>query len=214
MMRWIVVVHGIVGGLTLVAIAAALLTPKQRGAHSWAGRLALGGLVLAILLAIPPIIARTNLLLAGVGWLVLCHAAVAGWAVVARPRRSLRGLERGAVFAGFAGFAALTVLGVILTAGGAALGPAAIGLSIPGYALGVALLRHDGRRSWLALHIHGAAGATIAGVTAFAAVTVPRLVPWLPAWALWLAPSVILTPAFVLAGRRHARRRTSVAPRR
>ena len=202
MPAWIeslIVVHGEVGVLVLLAGVAALLLPK-RGAHRWAGRVTLVGMVLAIGLSLPAIVERRNVFLVGMGLIVLGHGAVAWWAAARRPSQPPAGAGRAAVVLLGLIYLLFAAWGALVAAMGSGMGVVVVVMGGIGLLLVRRVWTHRG--SWVGLHVHGAAGAFISAVTAFSAATGPRLLPEVPAVALWLLPSAALTPLFVWMGRR------------
>ncbi|MCB9681610.1 MAG: hypothetical protein H6733_09085 [Alphaproteobacteria bacterium] len=197
---WILV-HAVVGVTTLVAGLATLAAPKRAGFHPMLGRATLVGLVAAIGLALPVMVARSNAFLVGIGLIVLGHAWVAWRFAALRPTQALAGRDRAAVLSLGVAYAAFAARGVAWGLDGLPMGWVCVGLSAIGATLVRSVLRYDGSSGWRGLHVQGAAGAFIASVTAFSAATGPSLWPTLPEWLLWVLPTVVLTPVFLLAGR-------------
>ena len=192
--------HGAVGLVALTLGLLALAAPKRPGAHPWLGRGYLLAVLAAIAVAAPVIVARDNLFLVGMGLLVVAHGATAWAAARFRPNGPVGPLARTAAFGAGAGFLAFGAWGGLALARGHGMGGVVVGMAAIGLVLVRRILRHQG--DWRALHVHGAAGALISAVTAFAAAAGPRLLPGLPEPVLWLAPTALLTPLFIRLGRR------------
>lgn len=199
-------IHDVFGALSILAGIIALVVAKRAPAHPWAGRSFMTLMVVAIAIAAPVIIAGRNVFLFGVGLLVVYHVVVA-WrlARLKPPLRLPTDLDRwmhplfGLAFVMFAGY------GIWVTSRGSMMGLVAVCLA----AISLAAVRHFFRfmnldefedKAWIGEHIRGVAAAFIASLTAFTAAAGPRLAPGVPAPLLWLGPTIVFTPLFVLFG--------------
>jgi hypothetical protein len=63
---------------------------------------------------------------------------------------------------------------------------------------------HD-KKAYLRKHLQRLGGGFIASATAFLVVNLRDLPDWLPAWGLWLLPTVLISPLIVYYSRREAR---------
>lgn len=202
--------HGVVGVAALVGGFGALAAPKGGLAHRRLGLVFAAGMALAIVLAVPVLVATQNIFLTGMGafagymtwtgWRVARHkAAAGGW------------LEQTVSLAMMAGGIAFAAFGLRALLGGLVLGlvPLAMGLGAGAFARQHwRWYRADRatRGPWVAVHLGAIGGGLIAGLTAFGAAAVTNYVPAVPEWILWLAPAAVLSPLLVRAGRAYAAR--------
>jgi len=187
----------IAGGFTaLVAAATALATPKGERWHVCSGRAFALGMLVVFLTALPMTFIRPNLFLFLVA-VFSFYLVLTGW---------LRARNRGAPAP--ADWIAATAMAVTSIA----MGGRAIVLIRAGDSMGLVLLTFGGiggafaisdlhalrghrpeGRARIAAHLTRMLAGTIAALTAFAVVNV-RLEP---AFVVWLAPTVVLTPLIV-----------------
>lgn len=204
----LILVHASLGGLALGAGFTALLSAKGGRLHRLAGRAFAGGMLLSLLLSIPAIAERGNILLGLVGpftaWMVL-----RGWRVFAVQKRGETPLDRllaqvprvagvGLVGLGaWASFRQGTPLGM---------GGVAIGLGLASLLLGRGPSRPVDRSEAVRAHIAAMVGAMIAAVTALAAVNLSD--SGLPLLVIWLGPTAIGVPVIIAFSRRFAAQRS------
>lgn len=199
--------HGFVGVLAVVIGIVTLSLPKRAGGHSSAGRAFLVAMALAIAVSAPVVFARHNLFLMGIGLIVVYHAIVAWRLARLQPPLHLPGrIDRmthpgfGILFLVFTGYGAWIVI--------SGFGMGLVVVVIGGISLGSVWHFHRfmnqecfNEGEWISEHIRGMAATFIASLTAFGAAASPRLAPSIPPPVLWLAPTLSLTPLFVLFGR-------------
>jgi hypothetical protein len=196
-----VLLHACAGSVVLASAALALGSTKGGRTHRGAGRVFAVAMLVAVALAAPAIVARSNVLLATLGPFSAWMAA-AGWR--AGRQRPYGPVDASLVAAGAVSVACLLGLGLWSLASGVGLWP--VPLVLGGF--GVLLVRGEARRlkapddrkTRLQAHVGLMVGATIAATTAFAAVNLPGL--GVPPLVIWLGPTVV----GVLAIRRFSRR--------
>lgn len=204
-------IHAVFGVLAIVMGIVALLQPKRGGGHPIAGRVFMLCMAIALVLAAPVIVVGNNLFLMGITLLVAYHSIVAfRLARLQPPRRLPTALDR-AIHPCFGiAFIVFAIYGGLALRSGNPMGIVVIVLS------GISLLSVFSFRrfmnqdtfepgAWVGEHVRGVAAAFIAALTAFSAITGPRLAPAIPALILWLGPTVLFTPMFVYLGRRYER---------
>lgn len=195
-------VHGALGGVALVSAGVAMATTKGSVNHRRAGKVFGVAMISAVALALPAIVARTNLLLATLGpfsaWL-----AAAGW----RSGRSapIDGVDR--AITAWGGLSVVAMLGLSVWAfrSGHGLAPVPLVLGLLGSRLvWTEWQRIQGppeRNARLRAHVGMMVGATIAATTAFGAVNLPAL--GVPPLIVWLGPTALGIPVIVYFSRRY-----------
>ncbi|XAL99513.1 hypothetical protein OT109_18285 [Phycisphaeraceae bacterium D3-23] len=206
-------IHAVFGIVAIVMGIVALLLPKRGGAHPKAGRVFMVSMAVALALSTPVVVVGNNLFLLGITLLVVYHAAVAyRLARLQPPRRLPTPLDRaihplfGVVFLVYAGY------GVLALRSGNSMGVVVLvfaGISLLSVASFHRFMKRDTFEpgAWVGQHVRGVAAAFIAALTAFTAITGPRLAPAIPAVVLWLGPTALFTPLFVYLGRKYDKRR-------
>ncbi len=200
----LILVHAGIGGLALGAGFAALLSAKGGRVHRLAGRGFAGSMLLSMLLSIPAIAERGNLLLALVGpftaWMVL-----RGWRVFAVQKGGEGPLDRLlALVPWIAGLGLLALGAWVSVRQGSPLGfgGVAIGLGAVSLLLGRGPSRPADRSAAVRAHIAAMVGALIAAVTAVVSVNLSD--SGLPLLALWLGPTALGVPVIIAFSRRFA----------
>src|SRR5262245_44924735 len=185
----------IAGGTTaLLSAAVALTTAKGDRAHVYSGRAFVIAMSVVFLTAVPMTLIRPNLLLLLVA-VFSFYLALSGW-LRARNRSGVPvPLEWMAAIAMVVAAVAMGIQGIELVRGGDHMGIVLLAFGGIGAALAASdlwLLRAQAYRGTtrIAWHLARMLGATIAALTAFAVVNI-RVEP---AFAVWLTPTVILTP--------------------
>ena len=196
-----VLLHAFAGSVVLATMALALGSAKGGRSHRRAGRVFAGTMLVAVALAAPAIVTRSNVLLATLGPFSAWMAA-AGWR--AGRQRPYGPVDAWLVAAGAVSVVCMLGLGLWSLASGVGLWPVPLVLGV----FGVLLVRGeaqrlkapDDRKARLRAHVGLMIGASIAATTAFAAVNLPGL--GVPPLLIWLGPTVV----GVLAIRRFSRR--------
>lgn len=206
-------IHAVFGVVAIGAGIAALWLPKRGGGHPRAGRVFMACMAVALVLSTPVVVVGNNLFLLGITLLVVYHAAVAyRLARLQPPRRMPTTLDRaihplfGIIFLVYAGY------GVLALRAGNGMGVVVLvfaGISLLSVFSFHRFMRQESFEpgAWVGQHVRGVAAAFIAALTAFTAITGPRLAPAIPAILLWLGPTAVFTPLFVHLGMKHDRRR-------
>lgn len=196
-----VLLHGGLGALALLAGCVAALAPKKRGLHVWAGRVFASVMLLSLAAISVPIVARANVFMLGLGT-VAGFALVEGWRGLWRYRGQLPSgptwVDRlaaaltGVVALGLGAFGAVglvrtgdplyAVCGVF----------AVLALVLVRGAVGRWREGEVSRDRWLAVHIGHTAGALGAAVTAAAIVNLEGVFGSLQ-WVLWVGPTLVST---------------------
>ncbi len=204
-----ILVHAVLGVGAFVAGLLALASTGKLRRHRKVGRVFMVAMGTAVVLAIPAIVARQNLFLTGIGLLVLYHGGVAWRLARLKPPRRMPGrLDRVVHPAAGLGFLAYGAYGVLLLVSGRSMGWVPIvfaGISLVSVMRFHRFSRQGSyeRHEWVGMHVGGVAAAFIAAFTAFCVATVPRLMPGIiPNMVLWLGPTAVFTPMFIVLGRR------------
>jgi len=201
-------IHGVFGVLTLLTGLVALSIRKDKR-HGKLGRLFTAGMLVAITIAAPVILAYGNVFLVGIGTFS-AYLVTMGWILARERNRAGRGpasvlatamIAVGATYAGW---------GAVALSRGSELALVAVVLGVVAVAVAS---RHRGwllsppaeRKPWVLVHLGAMGGGLIAAVTAFTTATVARLLPDAPQGLFWLGPTVLLTPWVVLASQRYHR---------
>ncbi len=197
MYRLLLWVHITGGTIALIAAAGAMATAKGDRWHVYSGRAFTLGMLVVFLTAVPMTFLRPNLFLFLIA-LFSFYLALTGW-LRARNRSGTPAPADWIVATVMALTAiAMGVRGLTLVAAGDSMGIVllAFGGIGGGFAVGD-LMALRGRRYRgsvrIAAHLTRMLAGTIAAVTAFTVVNI-RLDP---AFLLWLAPTVVLTPVIV-----------------
>jgi hypothetical protein len=195
-----VMVHGGLGTLALLAGLGAALAPKRRGWHVLSGRVFAVTLLVSLLAIAGPILLRRNVFMMGLG-AVAWFAIIEGWRALRRYRGTLQAAPdivdyavvavTGAMAVGLAIFGLWVLVRTANPLAAVCLGFAALA----GVLLWASIRRWRAevtRRQWLAVHIGHMSGALGAAVTAAAVV---NLEGWFGSWqwVLWVGPTVVST---------------------
>jgi hypothetical protein len=195
----LLILHIAGGSVALVAIPVALGAAKTRGAHTFAGMAFVVGMGLAMLSAFPLAWLVGSPFLAGVG-IFSSFLVVSGWRWLRRPGFGTsvawgRGLAWGMLLAamplvgvGVSQFVAGDPLGIVLVVF------AAIGGALAVEDLLALRTARVGKSRRTVLNLGRMLGAAIATVTAVLVVNVSLE----PAWLVWLAPTLVGTPAIAV----------------
>lgn len=200
----LVLAHAAIGGHALGAGLFALFARKGGRAHVVAGWIFVVGMLLALLLAVPAIVERRNLLLGLVGpftaWMVLRGFRV--FRVLARGEGPLDRLLSWVPKLAGVGLLALGIAVAVREQSPLSFGGVAIGLGFLSLLLGRGPGRPPDRAAALRAHIAVMVGALIAAVTALLSVNLSDA--GLPVLLLWLGPSALGVPLIVGFSRRYA----------
>ena len=201
----LLVVHIIAGFTALIAALVATLTKTFDVEHRWhvySGIAFVWSMVGVFLTAIPLSIIRPNTFLFLIAILSF-YFALAGWRYATHRRGSPRRLDW--VSAGVMGLAAgiMVVFGIFLLSRGNTNGITMIVLGSVGAALSIADLRtlqQGGAKGTerIARHLTMMLSGTIATITAFFVTTLTVQ----PAFIVWLAPTVVITPMIIAWNRK------------
>lgn len=190
-------IHIAAGVTALVAAAGALATSKGGRWHVYAGRAFALAMLVVFLTALPMTFLRPNLFLFLVA-VFSFYLALTGWCR-ARNRGSTSGRAE-------------WIAAIIMTVAALGMGIRGIMLIVAGDSMGIVLLAFGGGGGFFAIsdlyafrtgqyhgtlriatHLTRMLAGTIAAVTAFVTVNVHVE----PAFVVWLAPTVVLTPVIV-----------------
>ena len=200
----LLIVHILAGFAALTAAAVATLTKALDSAHRWhvySGTVFFWGMVVIFLTALPLALIRPNTFLLLIAILSF-YFALAGWRYATHRRGSPRPLDW--VSAGVIALAAgiMIMFGVFLLSRRNTNGITMIILGGIGAALSIADLRtlqQGGAKGpeRIAQHLTMMLAGTIATITAFVVTNVTVQ----PAFIVWLAPTVVITPIIIVWNR-------------
>ena len=201
----LLIVHIIAGFAALTAAVVATITKTLDVAHRWhvySGTVFFWGMVVIFLTAIPLAIIRPNTFLFLIAILSF-YFALAGWRYATHRRGSPRPLDwvSASVMALAAGI--MIIFGVFLLSRRNTNGITMMILGGIGAALSIAdvrTLQHGGAKGpeRIAQHLTMMLAGTIATITAFVVTNFTVQ----PAFILWLAPTVVITPIIIVWNRR------------
>ena len=201
----LLIVHIIAGFAALTAAVVATITKTLDVAHRWhvySGTVFFWGMVVIFLTAIPLAIIRPNTFLFLIAILSF-YFALAGWRYATHRRGSPRPLDwvSASVMALAAGI--MIMFGVFLLSRRNTNGITMMILGGIGAALSIAdvrTLQHGGAKGpeRIAQHLTMMLAGTIATITAFVVTNFTMQ----PAFILWLAPTVVITPIIIVWNRR------------
>lgn len=200
----LILVHAGVGGVSLLAGLIALVSAKGGVLHRRSGRVFAVGMLLALVLSVPAIVERGNLLLGLVGpftaWMV-----VRGGRVFAVQKRGEAAVDRALGVVPWIVGAGLSGVGVwVSVRQGTPLGfgGVAVGLGCAALVLARAPRLPADRSAAVRAHISAMVGAMIAAVTALVSVNLSE--SGLPTLVLWLGPTALGVPVILFFSRRYA----------
>ena len=201
----LLIVHIIAGFAALTAAVVATITKTLDVAHRWhvySGTVFFWGMVVIFLTAIPLAIIRPNTFLFLIAILSF-YFALAGWRYATHRRGSPRPLDwvSASVMALAAGI--MIIFGVFLLSRRNTNGITMMILGGIGAALSIAdvrTLQHGGAKGpeRIAQHLTMMLAGTIATITAFVVTNFTVQ----PAFILWLAPTVVITPIIIVWNRK------------
>jgi hypothetical protein len=205
-------IHIAAGFTALATAGVAAVTPKGQRAHVYAGRAFVVGMAVVFLTALPMTVIKPNLFLLLVA-VFSFYLALTGW-LRARNRRGIpTPAEWIAAGAMLLTAVAMCVRGMIVLRAGDFMGTVLLVFGSIGGWLAVSDLtslrshRYTGTARIVA-HLSRMMAGTTAAVTAFTVVNVR----FEPAFVVWLAPTMVLTPVIVYWSAR-MRRAAGSAPR-
>ncbi len=201
----LLIVHIIAGFIALTTAAVATMTKTLDVAHRWhvySGTVFFWGMVVIFLTAIPLALIRPNTFLFLIAILSF-YFALAGWRYATHRRGSPRPLDwvSASVMALAAGI--MIIFGVFLLSRRNTNGITMMILGGIGAALSLSDIRtlhHGGAKGpqRIAQHLTMMLAGTIATITAFVVTNFTVQ----PAFILWLAPTVVITPIIIVWNRR------------
>ena len=197
----LLIVHIVAGFTALTAAAVATLTKTLDVAHQWhvySGTVFFWGMVVIFLTAIPLALIRPNTFLFLIAILSF-YFALAGWRYATYRRGSPRPLDWGSASVMALAAGVMIIFGVFLLSHRNTNGITMIILGGIGATLSIADLRtlqQGGAKGpeRIAQHLTMMLAGTIATITAFVVTNVPVQ----PAFIVWLAPTVVITPIIVV----------------
>jgi hypothetical protein len=203
--RILLIVHILAGFAALTAAAVATLTKTLDVAHRWhvySGTVFFWGMVVIFLTAIPLALIRPNPFLFLIAILSF-YFVLAGWRYATYRRGRARPLDWGSASVMALAAGIMMIFGVFLLSRRNTNGITMIILGGIGGALSIADLRtlHQGGAKGperIARHLTMMLAGTIATVTAFVVTNVTVQ----PAFIVWLAPAVVITPIIIVWNRR------------
>ena len=203
--KTLLIVHIIAGFAALTAAAVATMTKTLDVAHRWhvySGTVFFWGMVVIFLTAIPLALIRPNTFLLLIAILSF-YFALAGWRYATHRRGSPRPLDwvSASVMALAAGI--MIILGVFLLSRRNTNGITMMILGGIGAALSLSdirTLQHGGAKGpqRIAQHLTMMLAGTIATITAFVVTNFTVQ----PAFIVWLAPTVVITPIIIVWNRK------------
>ena len=202
----LLLIHVLAGIIALLAAMSAVSFRKGAPKHNLAGRVYFWAMMTVAATAIPVSIIRPNLMLFFVA-LFSSYLAYAGWRLGRKARYLLSRppfLEWGMLLVGLAMISA----GVVQVVTGASLGWVLVAFGAIGLQFAIQDLRGWGKpmdfATRISNHLSRMLGGTIAAITAvLVQQVVPRLDPASPfKVAVWLAPTLIITPLIVIWARK------------
>jgi hypothetical protein len=201
----LLIVHIVAGFTALTAAAVATLTKTLDVAHQWhvySGTVFFWGMVVIFLTAIPLALIRPNTFLFLIAILSF-YVALAGWRYATYRRGSPRPLDWGSASVMALAAGVMIIFGVFLLSHRNTNGITMIILGGIGATLSIADLRtlqQGGAKGpeRIVQHLTMMLAGTIATITAFVVTNVPVQ----PAFIVWLAPTVVITPIIVVWNRK------------
>ena len=194
--------HIVAGNLALLAAIGAIVARKGGAAHLWAGRAFTLGMTVIFVTAVPMTLIRPNVFLLLVA-LFNGYLAWSGWLRVRNRSGEPRPVEWLVASAMVVTAVGMVIGGGLMLFRGNSMGVVLVVFAAIGGGLavsdvqGLRVQRYRGARR-IASHLTRMLGATIGAFTAFLVVNV-RIEP---AFAVWVAPSLVLTPLIAYWGRR------------
>lgn len=192
----LLIVHVVSGGVALVALPVVLASPKRRGVHTTFGLAFVTGMAGVVVTSVPLAFLVESPFLGGVA-AFSTYLVASGWRWVRRPGRGTSAAwGRGIAVGMLAAAAAMVVVGIAQVLAGDRLGIVLLAFAGIGGSSAIEDLRalasgHLGKRRRTILHLGRMIGAGIATVTAVLVVNVTLE----PTWLVWLAPTIVGTPA-------------------
>jgi hypothetical protein len=201
----LLIVHIVAGFTALTAAAVATLTKTLDVAHQWhvySGTVFFWGMVVIFLTAIPLALIRPNTFLFLIAILSF-YFALAGWRYATYRRGSPRPLDWGSASVMALAAGVMIIFGVFLLSHRNTNGITMIILGGIGATLSIVDLRtlqQGGAKGpeRIVQHLTMMLAGTIATITAFVVTNVPVQ----PAFIVWLAPTVVITPIIVVWNRK------------
>jgi hypothetical protein len=201
----LLIVHILAGFAALTAAAVATLTKTLDVAHRWhvySGTVFFWGMVVIFLTALPLALIRPNTFLFLIAILSF-YFALAGWRYATHRRGSPRPLDWGSASVMALAAGIMIMFGMFLLSRRNTNGITMLILGGIGAALSIADIRtlHQGGAKGperIAQHLTMMLAGTIATITAFVVTNVPVQ----PAFIVWLAPTVVITPIIIVWNRR------------
>ncbi len=198
-------IHIIAGFTALAAAFAAIVSKTLDSAHRWhvySGRIYFGGMVIIFLTAIPMSLLHPSPFLFLIA-LLSFYLALNGWRLAKNRRGTPHPLDWGRAGIMLGAAVAMVLLGGYMLLRGDSNGIIIIVFGLLGGKFSVSdlkALRTGGLtgKARIAQHVTMMLGGTIATVTAFVVTNFTVQ----PAFVLWLAPTVVLTPVIVWWNRR------------
>jgi uncharacterized membrane protein YwaF len=201
----LLIVHIIAGSLALLSALVALAIKTLDAAHRWhvySGTAFLWSMVVVFITAVPLAIIKANTFLFVIA-IFSVYLALSGWRYAKYRQGKPTPLDWGSAGVMVATSIAMVLLGAFMLISGEAIGLALIVFGGIGATLSSSDLRTlgagriDGKRR-IAAHLTRMLAGTIATITAFLVTNVT----FEPAFLLWLAPTVVITPLIVWWNRR------------
>ena len=189
--------HIAAGFAALITAAVAAATRKGDRAHVYAGRVFVIAMAVVFLTALPMTAIRPNLFLALVA-VFSFYLALTGWLRARNRSGQPTPVEWIAAGAMLLTAVAMVIRGIVVLASGHSMGTVLLAFGGIGGWLAASDLtslrgRHYTGTARIVAHLTRMMSGTIAAVTAFTVVNVR----FEPAFVVWLAPTVLLTPVIV-----------------
>lgn len=199
--------HILGGSIGLLCGLLVFILKKGTSRHANLGRLFILGMLLTGITAQLMAFIRPNAFLFMVGVFTIYQVGTGARAIYSKSFRAQHSIDRflqfGMVIAGLS----LVYLGIKKLWVGDLFGIvfvvfAGIGLLMALQDIRSTAIPHD-KKAYIRKHLQRLGGGFIASATAFLVVNIRELPDWLPAWTLWLLPTVLISPLIVYYSRKH-----------
>ena len=201
--------HIVGGAIGLLCGTLVFTLKKGTKTHATLGKLFLIGMLLAGVTSQVMAVIHPNAFLFMVGVFTLYLVGSGARAIYTKSFRAHHSIDRFLQFGMLIAGIILIFLGVKRLLTGDFFGIvfvvfAGIGLLMAIQDLRSTVIPHD-KKAYLSKHLQRLGGGFIASATAFLVVNLRELPDWLPVWALWLLPTVLISPLLVYFSKKVAR---------
>jgi uncharacterized membrane protein len=199
--------HIVGGSIGLLCGTLVFTLKKGTKTHATLGKLFLIGMLLAGVTSQVMAVIHPNAFLFMVGVFTLYLVGSGARAIYTKSFRAHHSIDRFLQFGMIIAGIILIFLGVKRLLTGDFFGIvfvvfAGIGLLMALQDLRSTSIPHD-KKAYLRKHLQRLGGGFIASATAFLVVNIRELPDWLPAWGLWLLPTIVISPLLFYYSRKH-----------